>query len=243
MRLWDPKPMPAAVRNGVFAVTLAIALVMMAINVPHVVEHLHQNGVNDASQYFYAAMPDLLLFIGAIILKYRPKFPTGWAMLIGGMAWLVWAALSVADNSTSAKVLAVLPVVFVAVLGISLDFSKLDAEPAVKSKVKKVPVPRGARHLEAPAALVTQPLPEAPDATPSIAVSTEAIPEPRTATDEELDRIGRPIVVAGGGAPKVKTALKAAGLRPGNSQRIADFVAAIKAESAENVVVLRSAAQ
>lgn len=250
MRLWEPKPMPVVVRNGVFAVTLAIALVMMAINVPHVVEHLHQNGVDDASQYFYAAMPDLLLFIGAIILKYRPKFPTGWVMLLGGMAWLVWAALSVADNSCSAKVLAVLPVVFVAVLGISLDFSKLDAPAVPVRKVKKELTPKVARHVvqaappaeTSPDVEVPAEQPQETSRPPEVPAAVESVPEPRTATDEDLDRVGRPIIESGGGAPKVKAALKAEGLRC-SSERVAGYVATVKAELAGNVVQLRSAAQ
>lgn len=41
----------------------------------------------------------------------------------------------------------------------------------------------------------------------------------------------------------MKAALRDAGLRPGNSERIAEYVRKVKVELAENVVPLRSAAQ
>lgn len=136
--------LPPQWRPWVLWTAVMLSLAAAGINVPHVLEHLRQQGVEDGTRYFYAALPDVLLFFGIVLVRYLPRHALGWAMLAGGVGWLVWAGLSTARATGSAKVLALAPVVVAALMALAVDLAKPgEAEAAAPVKVPaKVP----ARH-------------------------------------------------------------------------------------------------
>ncbi len=109
---------------------LVLSVLAVGVNVPHVWDHLGQNGIRDVTRYFYVALPDLLLFFGLLRLRTERRHPIAWAMVALGVSWLVWAALSDVQATASARLLALAPVAVAALMALALDLTPAAVEAA-----------------------------------------------------------------------------------------------------------------
>jgi hypothetical protein len=124
--------LPSSWRPFLYWTAVLYSVVAAAINMPHVLDHLGQHGIHDGTRWFYMITPDALLFVGLILAKYLRRHPLGWTMLALGVSWLVWAGLSDAQATGSARLLAVAPVAVGVLFALAVDQTKGDvAEPAV----------------------------------------------------------------------------------------------------------------
>lgn len=152
--------LPPSWRPWVLWVAVGLSVAAAGINVPHVLAHLEQHGIEDGTRYFYAALPDLLLFFGIVLIKYLRRHPLGWVMLSLGVSWLVWAALSDVRAELSARLLALAPVLVAALMTVAVDLAKGEAKVDEALSTPDVTVPARVETravTSAPEAVVTVP--------------------------------------------------------------------------------------
>jgi hypothetical protein len=168
---WPDKPMPDPERRLLTTLSAGVWLIALAMNVSHVYDHLGQKDiqVDDTRRAVLCLAPDVLLLIGVWKLRYRARSAVAWAMVGTGLAWLAWSALSTAQASPSAWMLAIAPIGVAVLTTLALEF-------------KHAPEPPG--ESPAPAPVVdaqTEPaplLPPQPDPATDVA-STPEPPAPR----------------------------------------------------------------
>lgn len=128
--MWADKPMPDAERRALGAATAAVWLFALAVNVNNVERHLHSGGASDVETTWLRWAPDVLLLVGAWKLRYRPRAAVAWSMLAVGVAWLVWAGLSMAAPTATGRIVSLLPILVALLMTLALEF-KPAPEPAV----------------------------------------------------------------------------------------------------------------
>lgn len=236
MSAWDDKPMPDIERRVLGGATAVVWLFALAVNVDHVERHLRSAGASSVETDWLRWAPDVLLLVGAWKLRYRPRSIVAWSMLAVGAAWLVWAALSMAASTITSRIVALLPILVALLMTLALEFKEREV-------VEPEPIAPPSRSRRKPPAA-------APPAPPSAEVAsgdTEAPPEipgpetgaeHRSATDEDLDRIVRPLALAGRGRPAASAALKAAGLTCSNKELSAYLKAVKEARGLDSEPVL-----
>jgi hypothetical protein len=173
--IWPDKPMPDAERRLLTTLSAGVWLIALAMNVSHVYDHLGQAGIriDDTRRAVLCLAPDVLLLIGVWKLRYRARSAVAWAMVGTGLAWLSWSALSTAQASPSAWMLAIAPIAVAVLTTLALEF-KHAAEPVVEVPALTVDAP-------------TEPAPLLPPP-PVAATDVASIPEPlapRKATAKE----------------------------------------------------------
>jgi hypothetical protein len=155
--MWADKPMPDAERRTLGAATAAVWLFALAVNVDHVERHLRTGGASDVETTWLRWAPDVLLLVGAWKLRYRPRSAIAWSMLSLGVAWLVWAGLSMATATATGRVVSLLPILVALLMTLALEFKHADA-PAVTTDAQPVSNP-----VDAPPVPVQPPAPDASD--------------------------------------------------------------------------------
>jgi hypothetical protein len=137
--MWADKPMPDGERQLLTALSAGVWLIALAMNVSHVYDHLGQEhiGIDDTRRAVLCLAPDVLLLIGVWKLRYRARSSVAWAMVATGLGWLAWSALSTAEGSPSAWVLAVAPIGVAVLTTLALEFKHADA-PAVTADTQPV---------------------------------------------------------------------------------------------------------
>lgn len=234
--MWTEKPMPDMERRVLGGATVAVWLFALAVNVDHVEQHLHSGGASAVETTWLRWAPDVLLLVGAWKLRYRPRSVVAWAMLLVGVAWLVWAALSMATATATGRIVSLLPILVALLMTLALEFKERAAPVEAVEEPTPTPAPRRPRPRTDPRT-ASVPAPSEPvGAVPALGgpeVPAEILPpekpvHARTATDEDLDRIVRPLALAGRGRDAARVALAAEGLSCANTD-LAAFVKAVKA--------------
>jgi hypothetical protein len=130
--MWADKPMPDGERQLLTALSAGVWLIALAMNVSHVYDHLGQKhiGIDDTRRAVLCLAPDVLLLIGVWKLRYRARSAVAWAMVATGLGWLAWSALSTAEASLSAWVLAVAPIGVAVLTTLALEFKHAEPIPA-----------------------------------------------------------------------------------------------------------------
>lgn len=124
--------MPDNERRWLTILTKMLWAAALLLNIGHVQSHLSQAGVRGVHAWLLCWAPDILLLVGVWRLRYQPKHGVAWSMVILGMSWLVWAAISTVGHSPTARILSLTPIVVAVLVTLAQDFSK-EPEP--------VPVP------------------------------------------------------------------------------------------------------
>jgi hypothetical protein len=151
--IWADKPMPDGERRALGAATAAVWLFALAVNVDHVERHLRTGGASDVETTWLRWAPDVLLLVGAWKLRYRPRSAIAWSMLGLGVAWLVWAGLSMAAPTATGRIVSLLPILVALLMTLALEFKH--AEPAQETPPAAPPVP-----VQAPPPVVAEVQPE-----------------------------------------------------------------------------------
>jgi hypothetical protein len=128
--MWADKPMPDAERRALGAATAAVWLFALAVNVNNVERHLHSGGASEIETTWLRWAPDVLLLVGAWKLRYRPRAAIAWSMLGLGVAWLVWAGLSMSAPTATGRIVSLLPILVALLMTLALEF-KPATEPTV----------------------------------------------------------------------------------------------------------------
>jgi hypothetical protein len=128
--MWADKPMPDAERRALGAATAAVWLFALAVNVNNVERHLHSGGASDVETTWLRWAPDVLLLVGAWKLRYRPRAAVAWSMLAVGVAWLVWAGLSMSAPTATGRIVSLLPILVALLMTLALEFKPAPA-PAI----------------------------------------------------------------------------------------------------------------
>jgi hypothetical protein len=162
--IWPDKPMPDAERRLLTTLSAGVWLIALAMNVSHVYDHLGQAGIriDDTRRAVLCLAPDVLLLIGVWKLRYRARSTVAWAMVGTGLAWLSWSALSTAQASPSAWMLAIAPIAVAVLTTLALEF-KHAAEPVGEVPALTVDAPTE------PAPLLPPPPVAATDVAPATA--------------------------------------------------------------------------
>jgi hypothetical protein len=124
--------MPDIERRGLAVLIAGIWAFALVVNVNHVEKHLIHGGASATETTWLRWAPDVLLLVGAWKLRYRPRSIVAWTMLASGLAWLVWAALSMAGNTPTAKVISLLSIGVALLLTLALE---------LKSRERPAPEP------------------------------------------------------------------------------------------------------
>jgi hypothetical protein len=234
--LWEPRPMPEVERVALTLLAACLWAVALVMNVTHVKEHLGQGGIHDWRADVLCWGPDVLLLIAVWKLRYSPTHLVSWISVTLGVTWLTWAGLSTADPTGTARMFAVLPIVMAVLVTLKLEFRGAPSVAPAATVVKPVRQPRKlatAVPSVRPEVVVEQSAPaEAPVQEPVEPAAR------RSATDEDLERVVRPLVLGDSGRPSIKKALEAEGLSCGN-ERLGRFIAGVRSEA--DVIPLRAA--
>jgi hypothetical protein len=164
--MWADKPMPDTERRILGAATAAVWLFALAVNVNNVERHLRSGGASEIETTWLRWAPDVLLLVGAWKLRYRPRSAIAWSMLGLGVAWLVWAGLSMAAPTATGRIVSLLPILVALLMTLALEF-KPAPEPAAEAPAPVVDAP-------------TEPAPvllPAPD--PATDIAVQVAPAPR----------------------------------------------------------------
>lgn len=234
MSIWEDKPMPDVERRVLSVATALVWLFALAVNVDHVEQHLHSGGASAVETEWLRWAPDVLLLVGAWKLRYRPRSIVAWSMLVVGVAWLVWAALSMATPTATGRIVSLLPIAVALLMTLALEFKErrqvvVETPPAPEPTAR--PRRPRAEPRNAPAPAPSEPVGTVPEQGGTVGPIDDAeahgAAEHRSADEADLDRIVRPLALAGKGRDTARAALAAEGLSCANKE-LSAYLKAVK---------------